>query len=67
MTQQFDSILILSCRMCKEGVTLRFNKVDYLAWQKGELIQRAFPYLSANQREMLKTQICGKCFDKLFA
>ena len=37
----------------KEGVC------DYCG---GELIQRAFPYLTSNERETLITGICDNCF-----
>ena len=34
---------------------------DLKAWQQGVLIQRAMPYLSADERELVKTGICSKC------
>jgi hypothetical protein len=38
----------------------------YLAWQSGTLIQNAFPELSNNEREALKTGICPECWDCIF-
>ena len=40
--------------------------MDYLDWSDGELAQVAFPYLSADEREMLITGICPTCWDKMF-
>ena len=37
----------------------------YDAMRAGELIQRAFPMLDANQREFIKTGICDTCWDSL--
>tara|TARA_Y100000296_G_scaffold73682_1_gene91423 strand:- start:308 stop:457 length:150 start_codon:yes stop_codon:yes gene_type:complete len=39
---------------------------DYEAWENGELIQNAMPYLSADEREVLISGMCGPCFDNLF-
>jgi hypothetical protein len=39
---------------------------DYFAWKDGKLIQEAFPYLSAGQRELLISNTCEKCWEKLF-
>jgi hypothetical protein len=37
--------------------------MDYLDWCDGVNVQIAFPYLSAGEREMLVSGICGKCWD----
>ena len=37
----------------------------FLAWQTGTLIQCAFPDLTTDQRELLISGICGKCFDRV--
>ena len=34
--------------------------------QRGELIQEALPELSADQRELLISGTCPKCWDELF-
>ena len=31
-----------------------------------DLIQKIFPELSCSDRELLRSGICGKCWDKLF-
>lgn len=39
------------------------EETDFYAWQDDTLIQVAFPYLSADEREVLKTGTHGKCWD----
>lgn len=55
-----------TCPYCGKDNFIEVVPEDYENWQKGELIQNAFPYLSANDREMLKTGICPKCWDRMF-
>ncbi len=40
---------------------------DANRWVNGELIQIAFPYLNADQREILKTGIDSESWDEMFA
>ena len=54
------------CPLCGEIKMVTVRKKDYIAWSEGALIQRAFPYLSANNRERLSTGICPKCWDEMF-
>jgi len=42
------------------------NEDDYTSWENGELIQTAMPYLSAGEREVLISGMCGPCFDNMF-
>lgn len=57
-----------TCNRCKDQVEMKVVQEDYEAWENGEfLIQDAFPYLSADEREVLISGMCGPCFDKLFA
>lgn len=54
------------CPVCGKMNQVEVYKADFEAWQNGELIQRAMPYLSANEREIIQTGTCAKCWDKLF-
>ena len=54
----------VDCRMCSAHFEISVRQAD--RWQSGELVQRALPYLSADDRELLKTQTCGKCWEKMF-
>lgn len=61
-----DGVVEVQCRSCGRFVDVYVNVDDFNAWQDGELIQNAFPYLSADEREILISRTCGPCFDKMF-
>ncbi len=56
------------CPFCKVSKDIRVKLKDYDDWQDGMLAQEAFPYLSAEDREMVLTGTCPQCwvlyFDK---
>ena len=54
------------CHECQEVVELQVRKTDFIAYQNGDFVQDAFPYLSAGDRELLISGICSTCFDTLF-
>ena len=55
------------CAQCGEIHTIRVYYDDWQAWRSGEkLVQEAFPYLSAENRELLISRICPKCWDEMF-
>ena len=49
------------CPFCGVVNFITVNKDDYDAWRNGELVQNAFPYLDADEREMLISGICPDC------
>ena len=55
------------CPHCKKTNTIMVDRRAYSEWRAGKLIQQAFPNLSNDQREILKTGICPKCWDELFS
>ena len=55
-----------TCNTCKDQVEMAVNVDDYTSWENGELIQVAMPYLSADEREVLISGVCGPCFDNMF-
>ena len=55
-----------TCPFCGCENEVEVNHMDYLDWQDGELAQDAFPYLSANEREMLISGCCPRCWNKMF-
>ena len=61
-----DLTLRIKCPVCGEVNTVTVSCEDFNAWQNGELIQIAFSYLSAEEREIIKTGICGKCWENMF-
>jgi len=54
------------CPSCRQESIVKVNDKDYENWRNGELIQRSFPYLSPDERELLITGICPECWDKMF-
>lgn len=61
------SILCPACPVCGSMSILEVNAADYDKWLTKRLyIQDAFPYLSADQRELLLTGTHPECWDNLF-
>jgi len=66
MFEFLDCTVITVCPFCGKAHEILVNEDDYLDWQDGKMAQDAFPYLSANDREMLISGICPKCWDEMF-
>ena len=58
--------IITRCPFCGRANEVAVNEADYLDWQDGVLVQDAFPYLSADEREMLISGICPTCWASTF-
>lgn len=56
----------VQCIMCKTTHTVKVPKDGYRKWLNGARIQDVMPELSANDRELLISNICGTCFDQMF-
>lgn len=54
------------CGLTKEIHEFTIKVADFNKWESGELVQRAFPYLNTDQREMLMTGITPAEWDNLF-
>lgn len=60
-------LLTIKCKICSENSSVSCVEGDYMEWKKGvKPIQEVLHYLDANQRELLISGICGKCFDIMF-
>lgn len=60
--------LSVCCKICGE-LTL-IEKVDldgYNSWHAGTVIQKALPELSDDDRELMISNICSKCWEGMFA
>ena len=54
------------CPFCGSCHCVKVEEIDYLDWQEGKNAQDAFPYLSADERELLISGICKECWDSTF-
>lgn len=67
MKKNFHEITVVTyCPFCGKAHEVEVNEIDYLDWEDGELAQNAFPYLSADDREMLISGICPDCWNSMF-
>lgn len=58
--------LEVTCHLCNTKHELHLKQDDLNRYRNGEHIQNVMSYLSPNERELLISGICGKCFDELF-
>jgi hypothetical protein len=61
-----NSGTVIECDGCHDQHAIAFNKEDYEAWQAGELIQNAMPYVIMDDRELMISHLCPSCFNDLF-
>lgn len=55
------------CPFCGALNTVEVDEAAYRSYiNEGKLIQDAFPDMSADDREIIKTGICPKCWDDMF-
>lgn len=55
------------CSRCQTVVGMSVDAVRYSDWSHGGgHIQDMLPELNADERELLISGICGKCFDAMF-
>lgn len=59
-------VYVKQCIACHEAKHVTVSRAGYDKWQAGVLIQRALPELSAGDRELFISGICGPCFDRMF-
>ena len=55
------------CNFCGARLTVEADEERFARLDAGEHIQDVFPELSAGNREIMISGICGECFDKIFA
>ena len=65
-------LITLQCCVCQQWVALRVDPDDLDRYVKGGVfVQHAFvtrdgkPYLSASERELFITAVCGECYSLL--
>lgn len=55
-----------TCMICRKNFMVEIEPEAYRRWMQGEHIQDVAPELTIDERELLISGICGKCFDDLF-
>jgi len=58
--------LKIMCVLCGNFHSVMVKKEDYVKYLEGELVQKAFPYLNATQREQIISGLCPKCQEDMF-
>jgi hypothetical protein len=66
MSKDVKNVYSSKCRRCNTQVFMRIFDTDVKKWMEGSNVQDAFPYLNAEEREMLISRICPTCWTKLF-
>jgi hypothetical protein len=61
------SYITNACMVCQHVSQLQLDLYSLESWRNGELIQNAFPDLSASQRELIMTGTHSWCWDEMFA
>ena len=55
------------CPICGKEQLIEVQFEDWMRYQEEDiLVQEAFPYLDADEREALMTGICPVCWDEMF-
>jgi len=59
--------MLIRCKHCREPYIVPITEQEYLNWiKKKTFVQDEFPELSAGERELLISQTCDECWNKLF-
>jgi hypothetical protein len=56
----------VDCKFCGSHHEIELDLKDLKAWQAGQKIQVVMPYLDADQRELLISNTCTKCWEDIF-
>lgn len=59
-------VVAVPCHLCGLVTELEPSIEGFMAWKNGELIQDAMPELDADERELLISGTCPKCWDEMF-
>lgn len=58
--------VVTRCPFCGRANEVEVNEEDYWDWQDGTVAQDAFPYLTADEREILISGICPDCWNSMW-
>ena len=61
-------VVEVTCIVCGSQHIVKVPKIGYMLWKtRGISIQNAMPQLSDDERELLLSNICPRCFDAAFS
>ena len=67
LADYYKTIIVCKCRICGSIHKIHVFTNDLCLWLSGKMfIQNALIELKPDERELLQSQICGTCFDKIF-
>lgn len=61
-----EMLVKTTCPICHCDTYLMVDAEEYARWQAGELIQNAMPDMTSENREMLISGICPRCWEDMF-
>ena len=62
-----DKEIVTHCVNCNDKHLLTVNGFAFSMWKaRRTLAQNAFPHLTIDERELLISGVCGKCFNEMF-
>ena len=66
--KRFEDAIYLGreCPFCGEYHKVIVSEADFWKYAEGTSVQVAFPYLTADEREIIISGICKDCWDKIF-
>lgn len=63
---EFISVYTPPCTVCQRSEHMHLEKDSFDRWQNGEVIQKAFPRLTEDERELLISGTHSECWDSMF-
>ena len=66
MSDELDFELECVCNHCDYTENVLVREQDYNSWHNGGFAQDAFPYLTAEQRELMISNTCNDCWQEFF-
>ena len=62
-------IVTAKCMICGRAEAIYVNNEDWDTYNSPNrpLIQDIFPYLTPEERDLIKLHICGKCYENMFS
>jgi hypothetical protein len=58
--------IYMVCPFCGKFQDVEVRTVDYCKYRNGEPVQKAFPYLTATEREQIISGMCPDCQKDIF-